>query len=87
MTNTRAHSRHVGELLTEEGVITSEQLDEALRMQSKSGGLLGLILMDMGLINEVVPAELLAAAPPEPLKGDAVRIDENSFYWVEADGR
>ena len=52
MTNTRTHRRHVGELLVEEGVITGEQLDEALQTQAKSGGLLGLILMDMGLITE-----------------------------------
>ncbi len=52
MTNTRTHRRHVGELLTEEGVITNDQLDEALQTQAKSGGLLGLILMDMGLITE-----------------------------------
>ncbi len=52
MTNTRTHRRHVGELLAEEGVITNEQLDEALQVQAKSGGLLGLILMDMGLITE-----------------------------------
>ncbi len=52
MTNTRTHRGHIGELLAEEGVITNEQLDEALQVQAKSGGLLGLILMDMGLVTE-----------------------------------
>ncbi len=59
MTNTR--TRHVGELLVEEGVITTEQLDEALQVQAKSGGLLGLILMDMGLITEADIARVTCA--------------------------
>lgn len=52
MTNTRTHRRHVGELLIEDGVITTEQLDEALQVQAQSGGLLGLILIDLGLVSE-----------------------------------
>ena len=29
------------------------------------------------------PDEKLASAIAQPLKGDAVRVDENSFYWLE----
>ncbi len=58
MTNTRTHRGHVGELLAEEGVITNEQLDEALHVQAKSGGLLGLILMDIGLNTETEIAKV-----------------------------
>lgn len=52
MSNTRTHRRHVGELLVEDGVINAEQLDEALQVQARAGGLLGTILMDMGLVSE-----------------------------------
>ena len=61
MSNTRTHRRHVGELLIEEGVITAEQMDDALENQAKSGGLLGLILMDMGVVTETDIARVTCA--------------------------
>ncbi len=52
MSSTRTHRRRIGELLVEEGAITAPQLREALATQAQSAGLLGLILMDMGLVSE-----------------------------------
>jgi len=48
----RTHRRRIGEILVNEGLVTPEQLDEALRVQKKSGELLGTVLMDMGLVAE-----------------------------------
>jgi type IV pilus assembly protein PilB len=48
----RTHRRRIGEILVNEGLITAEQLEEALHIQRKTGELLGSILMDMGLVAE-----------------------------------
>jgi hypothetical protein len=48
----RVHRRRIGEILVSEGLITLDQLEEALHQQELSGDILGQILMDMGLISE-----------------------------------
>jgi hypothetical protein len=48
----RTHRRRIGEILVNEGLVTPEQLEEALRVQKKTGDLLGSVLMDMGLVAE-----------------------------------
>jgi len=50
--SSRTHRRRIGEILVNEGLVTSEQLEEALRVQKKTGDLLGSVLMDMGLVAE-----------------------------------
>lgn len=52
---TGTHKR-LGEMLVETGIITSEQLQEALEEQKKSGGRLGQNLMALGYITEDVMA-------------------------------
>ena len=42
----------IGEILKEKGLITEEQLDEALSLQKASGKLLGKILVEKGFVNE-----------------------------------
>ncbi|MCX5713884.1 MAG: type II secretion system protein GspE, partial [Candidatus Omnitrophica bacterium] len=42
----------IGEMLVSEGLITSEQLDAALREQKKSGELICTILVRLGLVTE-----------------------------------
>lgn len=42
----------LGERLLEEGLITREQLGEALRVQSRTGELLGSVLIKLGMISE-----------------------------------
>ena len=44
--------RRIGELFVEAGLITKEQLDEALKSQKQSGERLGSVLVRMGLISE-----------------------------------
>ena len=43
---------YLGELLVRDRLITKENLEKALEMQKKRGGLIGMILVNMGLINE-----------------------------------
>ena len=50
--------KRLGELLIEDGIISRENLDEALTYQKKEGGLIGQILIRLGYISE----ENLAAA-------------------------
>ncbi len=55
MKKTGTHKR-LGEMLVETGIITSEQLQESLEEQKKSGGRLGQNLMAFGYITEDVMA-------------------------------
>ena len=50
--SSRTHRRRIGEILVNEGLVSQEQLEEALRVQKKTGELLGSVLMDMGLVAE-----------------------------------
>jgi hypothetical protein len=43
----------------ENGIITQEQLDAALRVQASKGGLLGIILVDLGYLKPKVLADFL----------------------------
>ncbi|HOO71708.1 MAG TPA: hypothetical protein PK926_08090 [Spirochaetota bacterium] len=49
--------KKIGEILIEQGLITEEQLDKALKLQQKGNkGLLGVILLELKLIT---PEQLL----------------------------
>src|SRR6478672_11665849 len=50
----------VGDLLVEAGVISREQLNEALRHQAHTGGRLGTNLVELGFIDEKTLANFLA---------------------------
>jgi hypothetical protein len=50
----------VGDLLLEAGVITREQLNEALRHQARAGGRLGTNLVELGFVDEKTLANFLA---------------------------
>jgi MSHA biogenesis protein MshE len=52
-------SKRLGEILMEHGIITDEQLNEALRMQESKGGLLGIILVEMGYLKPKTLADFL----------------------------
>jgi hypothetical protein len=54
-------SKRLGEILTENGIITQQHLNEALQMQTSSGGLLGIILLDMGYLKPRALADFLEA--------------------------
>ncbi|MCU0821775.1 MAG: hypothetical protein MUC95_04785 [Spirochaetes bacterium] len=42
----------LGELLLENGEITQDQLNEALKIQKEEGGLIGIIIVNLGYITE-----------------------------------
>lgn len=48
----KAVKKRIGEILIEEGVLNSKDLQKALEVQQKEGGLIGRILIRMGLITE-----------------------------------
>jgi hypothetical protein len=54
-------SKRLGEILMENGIISQNQLDEALRTQNTKGGLLGIILVEMGYLKPKVLADFLEA--------------------------
>ena len=42
----------LGEILIEKGEITREQLNDALDVQKREGGLIGIILVNLGFLSE-----------------------------------
>lgn len=52
-------SKRLGEILMEKGIITREQLNEALAVQSSKGGLLGIILVEMGYLKPRILSSFL----------------------------
>ncbi len=60
----------LGELLYETGEITREQLDQALEVQKNEGGLIGIILVNQGVIKEQVLVKYLAMQAEKVAKGE-----------------
>lgn len=52
-TYNRTQRRRIGEILVDQGLVTKEHFDEALRIQQKTGETLGGILVDMGCITDM----------------------------------
>ncbi|HPA73394.1 MAG: hypothetical protein KBA61_12730 [Spirochaetes bacterium] len=50
----------LGELLIENHVITHDQLDKAVEVQQREGGLIGIILVNLGFIDEKTLVKYLA---------------------------
>ena len=50
----------LGELLLENEEVTQEQLDEALKIQKEEGGLIGIIIANLGYISEQKLVKYLA---------------------------
>jgi len=57
----RIIDKQLGELLMERGLISKQQLDEALALQKDKGGLIGEILVDLGFAKEEEIAKTLTA--------------------------
>ncbi len=55
----RVTTKHLGELMVDNGIIVPQQLDKALEIQREKGGLLGQILVNMGFITEEQIAQAL----------------------------
>ncbi|MGL4369129.1 MAG: hypothetical protein ACRCUT_05580 [Spirochaetota bacterium] len=60
----------LGEMLLENGEISRQQLDEALEVQKKEGGLLGIILVNLGFINEQSLVKYLAIQAERVVKSE-----------------
>ena len=61
MSTGRIIDKQLGELLMERGLISKQQLDEALALQKDKGGLIGEILVDLGFAKEEEIAKTLTA--------------------------
>ncbi len=59
MADIERNKKKIGDLLEEAGLITEEQLQEALNIQKKTGGRLGRILIDCNYVNETQVLEVL----------------------------
>ncbi|MCD6531595.1 Flp pilus assembly complex ATPase component TadA [bacterium] len=53
-------AKKLGEILVEAMVITPEQLQQALEIQKRKGGKLGEILIELGLLNEKIIADIVS---------------------------
>ena len=54
-------NKQLGELLIERGVISQQQLDKALNVQKEKGGLIGVVLVELGFAKEEdIPQALTA---------------------------
>lgn len=60
----------LGEMLLENGEVSRKQLDEALEVQKKEGGLLGIILVNLGFINEQSLVKYLAIQAERVVKSE-----------------
>jgi len=58
----------LGEMMLEAGEITKEQLEKALNIQKEEGGLIGIILVNLGLINEQTLVKYLASQAERVVK-------------------
>src|SRR4051812_16278913 len=66
--------QRMGDMLVEAGVITRQQLNEALRSQAHAGGRLGTNLVELGFIDEKTLATFLAKQSSVPMV-TAAQID------------
>lgn len=53
-------NKHLGEFLVEAGLLSTDKLNHALKIQEKSGGKLGQVLIRLGLINTDTLIEFLS---------------------------
>lgn len=75
----------IGNLLVRAGVITQEQLDHALSMQAKSGGLIGQILVKNGYLNKKSLFEFLQKQMGVDFVDlENIQIDEEVLHLVSS---
>ncbi len=60
----------LGEILLENGEISQDQLNTALEEQKKEGGLIGIILVNLGFISEQLLVKYLAVQAEKVVKSD-----------------
>ena len=60
----------LGELLVDNGEVTQEQLNEVLEIQKKEGGLIGIILVNLGYMTEQNLVKYLALQAEKVVKSN-----------------
>lgn len=79
-------SRKLGDLLVRAGLITQEQLDEAIALQSSEGGRLGLVLIKKGFVKEEQITQFLSKQYGVPaINLNNIHIDSSVIKLVPAD--
>ena len=74
----RLVKKQLGELLTERGVISKQELDKALAVQKEKGGLIGQVLVGLGFTKEEDIAQALTVQygfPYLPLANYELNMD------------
>lgn len=60
----------LGELLVDNNEITQDQLTKAIEIQKKEGGLIGIIMVNLGFIDEQTLVKYLAVQAERVVKSD-----------------
>jgi hypothetical protein len=76
-----AAKRRLGDIIVERGLITAEQLDQALEVQRESGGKLGEVLVELGFITRVGLAGVITE------QWDDLRVTEGGRKNAETNAR
>lgn len=74
----RINLKQLGELLVEMGLITRDELKNALEVQKDKGGLIGQVMVDLGYISEEAIAQAITAQygfPYLPLENYEIDIE------------
>ena len=73
-----AAKRRLGDIIVERGLVTADQLEEALRVQRTTGGKLGEVLLELGFMTRVGLAGVITE------QWDSLRQSANSRRSVPA---
>ena len=76
-----AARRRLGDIIVERGLITAEQLEEALTAQRESGSKLGEVLVDLGFITRIALAGVITE------QWDDLRVTESGRKNAETNAR
>ena len=71
----------LGDIFVERGLISGEQLEEALQQQRETGGKLGEILVDLGFVTRVALAGVISE------QWDAMRVSQSGRKNAESEAR
>lgn len=75
--------KKIGEILIEEGLLAPKDLERALEVQKKEGGLIGGILVKMGLVTEEDLLAALAKQLPTPfLRLSRYNVNRNALKLI-----
>jgi predicted transcriptional regulator len=76
-----AAKRRLGDIFVERGIISEEQLHEALEQQRESGGKLGEVLVELGFITRVGLAGVISE------QWDELRVSQSGRKTAETEAR